>query len=307
VIIKESWTVEAKRFKGVLVKAASPGANKLLFSQSFSGIRSLGAGGYDINSIALAINSILAVYYFLLTGARMGSYRPTLLLDDIREFPLPECAQVSMRELSAMTEGAIDGRVKEIYGLKDAEWVLVEDLFKYTLRDFKGGLNSPGRRLTRTMDSEVKNGADEAILMAYCEYLKRVLRAGFGEEKEVCATIFREGNGPFLPVRMVAIHLHPPAGPSTRVEKIDSLELLEKLKKLDQKFLKSNKRSADGGIFYQRVARVYDTVLMGDSQVPTVFIVKPDQVRYWTRSMALRDADEIAGDIMLWREGSATK
>jgi hypothetical protein len=46
---------------------------------------------------------------------------------------------------------------------------------------------------------------------------------------------------------------------------------------------------------------------MGESEVPTVFIVKPDQVRYWTRSMALRDADEVAGDIMLWREASEAK
>ena len=37
-------------------------------------------------------------------------------------------------------------------------------------------------------------------------------------------------------------------------------------------------------------------------KVPTIFLVKPDKVRYWTRSMALRDADEVAADIILWQK-----
>ena len=36
--------------------------------------------------------------------------------------------------------------------------------------------------------------------------------------------------------------------------------------------------------------------------VPTVFLIKPNQVRYWTRSVALRDADEVACDLMQWAE-----
>ncbi|MHC4212027.1 MAG: hypothetical protein ACYSWP_01515, partial [Planctomycetota bacterium] len=56
-----------------------------------------------------------------------------------------------------------------------------------------------------------------------------------------------------------------------------------------------------GGIFYRRVAQIYDTVKIAGRKVPTIFLVKPDKVRYWTRSMALRDADEVAADIMLWK------
>lgn len=307
VIIKESWTVEAKRFKAVLAKAASSSANKLLFSQSFSGIRSSATSEYNINTVALAINSILAVYYFLLTGARMGSYRPTLLLDDIREFPLPQPLQLSNTELTAMSEDAIDERVKEAYGLKDAEWVLVEDLFKYTLRDFKEGKNSPGRRPTRALDGEQEDRESEFVLKAYCEYFSRVLRAGFGDDKQVSATIFTERSEPFLPVRLVGIHLETPGKTFIKLESIDSPELIKRLKELDKKFLKSPSGRTNGGIFYQRIARIYDTISIGSRKVPTVFIVKPDQVRYWTRSMAMRDADEIAGDIMLWREESEAK
>ena len=55
------------------------------------------------------------------------------------------------------------------------------------------------------------------------------------------------------------------------------------------------------GIFYQRVARIYTSAQIQGQSVPTIYIVKPDKIRYWTRSMALRDADEVAADIMLWR------
>jgi type I restriction-modification system DNA methylase subunit len=309
-IMKESWTVEAKRFKGVLVRAGNSRTNKLLFSQSFNGIRSLGMDGYDINTIALAINSIFAVYYFLLTGARMGNYRPTLLLSDIRDFPLPRSASITTEELAVMAEVTIDERVKEIYGLKEAEWVLVEDLFNYTLRDFQEGEKSPGHKPTIAAIEGFEKVDKEPILRAYCDYFTRVLRAGFGQDKHVSATIFRGESEIYIPVRLVAMHLDTPGKSFIRVEDINSSLLIERLKKLDAhffEFLKSRNRYTEGSVFYQRVARVYDSMLIDGREVPTVFIVKPDQVRYWTRSMAMRDADEVAGDIMLWREESGSK
>jgi hypothetical protein len=53
-------------------------------------------------------------------------------------------------------------------------------------------------------------------------------------------------------------------------------------------------------------SRIYQTVEVEEKgkmrKVPTVFLIKPNQVRYWTRSVALRDADEVAFDIMQWAE-----
>jgi hypothetical protein len=142
---------------------------------------------------------------------------------------------------------------------------------------------------------------NESVLAAYCDFFTRVLRAGFGQDKKISATIFREEGKTSVPVRLVAIHLDSPGESLVRLENITSPSLIKRLRKLDAKFLKSRKRRAEGGIFYQRVARVYDTMLVEGREVPTVFIVKPDQKRYWTRSMAMRDADEVAGDIMLWQ------
>jgi hypothetical protein len=88
-------------------------------------------------------------------------------------------------------------------------------------------------------------------------------------------------------------------GSSIRYELITSPTLLVRLQDLNTKFMDTSKLK--GGIFYQRVARVYDSLKIGDQIVPTVYLIKPDQVRYWTRSMALRDADDVVADALLWR------
>ncbi len=42
--------------------------------------------------------------------------------------------------------------------------------------------------------------------------------------------------------------------------------------------------------------------------IPTVFLIKPNQLRYWTQSVALRDADEVASDLLHWSQlGSPEK
>ena len=78
---------------------------------------------------------------------------------------------------------------------------------------------------------------------------------------------------------------------------INSSELLEIMDKLN-KMLLEREDTESGGIFYQRVAKVYASVELNGINIPTVYLVKPDKVRYWTRSMALRDADEVSADIM---------
>jgi hypothetical protein len=293
-IVKGSWTIKDKRFKAVLVKGSSS-SDKLLYVESFNGIQA--NDEHIIGTIVVAMNSILSVYYFFLTAAELGNYRPKLLLHDILKLPLPKKNISCEIDLEHCNENAIDLESKKLYGIKDSEWVLIEDHFNYTLPDFKGDENSPGRQSTR-------NEGSEGILEAYCQYFIRVLEAGFGKDRKVSTTIFTEGNKSQLPVRLIAVHLDLPGKQFIHPENIDSQELIERLHSLDATYLKSVKGRTHGGIFYQRVARVYDTVMIDGKKVPTIFIIKPDQVRYWTRSMAMRDADEISGDIMLWQDTS---
>jgi hypothetical protein len=76
--------------------------------------------------------------------------------------------------------------------------------------------------------------------------------------------------------------------------------LLQKLQELEE--VLRAKPPASDGITFQRVARVYDDYVLDRRRVPTLYIIKPDQARYWTATAGMRDADEAFNEIMLWQE-----
>jgi hypothetical protein len=145
----------------------------------------------------------------------------------------------------------------------------------------------------------------EPELFDYCEHFIRVLKAGFGDDRAVSATIFHDSQDSRMPVRMVAIHLDLPREELVIIEDIDSSELCQRLTELDAKLLQA--MPDRGGVFFQRVARIYDEVKHGRRVIPTIYIVKPDRIRYWTRSAAMRDADEVAADILQWAESRSAE
>jgi hypothetical protein len=153
----------------------------------------------------------------------------------------------------------------------------------FTLSDFLEGERSVGRQRTNP------NG-DEAHIRLYCSYFIRVLKAGFGTDKKVNATIFQSDNED-MPYRLIAFTLGEASTEAIDIKSIGSAQLLSEFEKLN---LAS--KGQGGGIYNQRFVRIYDA----SSGTPTVFIVKPDQMRFWTRSTGLQDADEVALDLFTW-------
>ncbi|MFH1719403.1 MAG: N-6 DNA methylase [Planctomycetota bacterium] len=302
-IIKQSWKAEG-RFSSFIV-LPDKSEKGIICSKSYVSVHGKKTDDMQLKAACLSYNSILAVYYLFLTSGRCSGFIPEAYVEEIVSVPIPEVKPGIFDELRDLRD--VDERIRQVFGFRDAEWALIEDMNEFTLPDFKGGPHSPGRQSTRPANRERAEEETESVLVTYSDYFIRVLRAGFGQDKQISASIFTEGSQASLPMRLVAIHLETPEKPFVRVENIDSLDLIERLNELDTKFLKYRRRPAEGGIFYQRVARVYDSMSIDGRRVPTVFIVKPDQVRYWTRSMAMRDADEVAGDIMLWQEESRSK
>ena len=133
----------------------------------------------------------------------------------------------------------------------------------------------------------------DSHLVQYSQFFLRVLRASLGNV-EVSATVFQSSRS--LPVRLVAFHLDSMGREDVVLEKISSDLLLKRLNEFATELM-SNAPSA--GVLYQRVAMVYSSVRLAGRAVPTVFILKPDQLRYWTRSAALRDADGVVADALM--------
>ena len=288
-IAKQGWQVE----RGRLHAALNTTREGVLCSKSYVSIHASEEALPQLEAACLCYNSILAVYYLFLTSYRLGTYRPEVLVHELLSLPLPEPQGSLLADLSSFED--VDEQIRKLFSFKQAEWTLVKDLVRFTFADFKGNESSPGRRRT-------KRGG-EADLKAYARSFAGVMKAGFGTDKKVCATVFQETSEPHLPVRLVAIHLGWPDAEEFRVESIPLGRLRTRLHNLNEKFL-ATPEGREGGIFYQRVARVYDTVKRRGVSVPTVYLIKPDRLRYWTRSAAMRDADEVAADIMSWQEGS---
>jgi len=303
-IIKQGWQTEHGRFRATVVRSDEE-SKGVLCSQSYITVHVDRSNSTYLDSACLSYNSKLAVYYLLLSSGRLASYRPEPLVSEMLDVPIPEPRPGLLRNIQSLDD--VDMRIKELFNFKSSEWTLVEDLFRYALADFKMGETSPGRRPTRRVSNR---GAVEPDLRVYCQGFLRVLRAGFGSEKNVCATVFHEvpeysglPNIRELPVRMVAIHFDRMDGEEVQISDMtDSFSLWQRLQELNEKYIRGQNTT---GYQSQRVVRVYDAVRHNGRSIPTVYLVKPDQLRYWTRSVALRDADDVAADIMIWRDNSS--
>jgi hypothetical protein len=294
-LLKQGWSVEKERFQARIVIPEDLGQG-VLCSQSYVSVCASEGEESLLEAACLSWNSLLAVYFLLLTSGRFSAYRPETLVKELERVPIPEPQPKLLDGLRSVED--IDQRVRDAFDFKDAEWVLVEDLFNVTLPDFKGGSGSPGRQRTQRRNEST----EEPELRSYCEYFIRVLKAGFGQDKNIAATVFHETREDLLPYRLIAFELDKPTTEQLHIEPLDSPALLSELQRLNKTWLGRNKTES-GSIFHRRVARIYDY----HGGIPTIFVLKPDACRYWTRSMGLHDADEVAADFAHWQAATSVE
>jgi hypothetical protein len=294
-IMKQTWVAASGRFRAVMVDA-EPGERGVLCDRAYVSVHVAPKDKDILATACLCYNSAYATAYLLLTSGRFASYRPEVQVAELLSLPLPRSRGGVLDDITDSQD--VDDRVGELFGFNRAEVALIEDLFAYTLRDFKGGLGSPGRQPTRGCLSK-----PDTHLERYCDFFRRVLQAGFGPDKGICTTIFQEAAEPLLPLRIVAVHLDWPDGKRMRYQRLQDEALRQKMLDLYRKALDPT-APQESASCYPRVLRLYDTVAAEGKRIPTVFLVKPDQVRYWTRTMAMRDADQVAADIGLWENGT---
>jgi N-6 DNA Methylase len=284
IIIKQSWQAGLGRFQAAIVKSSNESEIGIICSESYVNVHIPEEQASILEAACLSYNSKLAVYFLFLSNGRFASYIPEVKPKDLLRVPIAQLNGISLSSINSFEN--VDNAIRQAFQFKDSEWALIEDVFNYTLLDFKGNASSPGRK-----------SVDENQFKQYCDYFLKVIKAGFGHNKKACATIFQDIGNYSTPVSLVAIHLNHSVNEGIKTQQIDSHLLLARLNKLNELFI-SQENSEEGGIFYQRVARIYDSVLIDGINVPTIYLVKPNRVRYWTRSMALRDADEVVADIM---------
>jgi hypothetical protein len=296
-LIKQSYLTKLGRFRAALVRSNDPEWG-VICKETYLSVRDLSLDGRHIRAACLAYNSLIATYFLFLTSSRLGHYITEAPTKELVTVPLPsDCP-----DLSAVTSFAqMDDLARQAFGLTQADWTIIDDLINIVLPDALRQAPGPGRKATirKAPSGDNEPGDDEPELSAYCQTFIRVLTSTFGRDKPVAFTIYHEPDAERVPVRMVTLHLNWEGRAPLTIEPIAADGLLDKLSTFHRDVLSKKERSANGeGLGFQRVAFFFHAHQEKHVRVQNLTIIKPDEYRYWTRSQAMRDADELAGSIM---------
>ena len=198
--------------------------------------------------------------------------------------PLPD-KPVALDHITNTEE--LDDVARKSFSLAAADWQLISDFRQHTLPDALRKTPGAGRKITQ------RTAEDAKLEPGYCDTVLRVIKGTFGPGKAVSMTIYSESGKEKLPVRMVTVRLNRAAQEPIAIEMIDADGLFGELKKFYDEQLSRKVRlsSTGGGLGFQRVAYLVRSDNKGGVSLT---LIKPDERRYWLRSLAMRDADQIA-------------
>ncbi len=242
-----------------------------------------------LKALTAYLNSSFASYLMFLTASTWGIERERVYPIEVLSLPgIPfQMSEDSVRELAYKVdiigelisvgipeadkrilkiEAEIDQIIYANLDLSESERFLIEDVLQYSLDFFQEGEKSQACNVVDTDDLV-------AYAKTFCDTVNSLLQFG---ESRASATVY-DGK---VPLRLVSIHI----GGVKDEGSITKLTSTAKLKKALENLEKQTLTEYSESIYVRRNVKIYD----GD----TIHITKPDEKRFWSRSMALRDADE---------------
>ena len=239
------------------------------------------------------LNSDLAKYILFLTASSWGIERERVLLNELLELPSPFSGVgsnvvkniatafdkiVSLKKSIICDNAKIEEQERYIlnelikhFSLSDREVTLIEDTMSFGLGLFKDGHNSVGFK--RTLQCE--NLAYATIL---CDDINTFLSSS---STRVYAQIYDvELNDP---LNLVILHF----GKEVKGVEIKNIsELRKQLQEIDKYTIQRKAPS----IYVQKHIKYYDN--------DVVYLIKPNQKRFWTKTQAMEDASSLIADII---------
>ncbi len=297
------WPRAAEVYRGPLVLAASALRgnrivaaychNDMVYSLSQFGV-SFAKGKRSLAPYLNAVlNSSLATYFVFLTATKWGLEKYEILENDVLRLPIPRLEQATARDVDDICDlerelrksarndrydtslvAELDKAVFKLYGLDRFEQVLVEDMVNHTI-DLQRN-HEKSETLLRPSVTECRKYAEHviAVIQPFLEMRKK---------RRLVADVL-DANAPLQVVRFTIMRASGNGRPNVGVEKVADLNavLNDVARNLDEEISR--------GIHTRRHLRVYS----GDS----IYVVKPSQRRFWTRSAGLNDGDAILKDLL---------
>ena len=239
------------------------------------------------------LNSDIAKYILFLTASSWGIERERVLLNELLELPSPFFSIDSdilknianaFDKIILLKQGAIcnDAKIKKQeqyifnefikhFSLSDREVALIEDTMSFGLGLFKAGHNSIGFRRTQLSEN-----------IKYAETLYNDINSFLlSSNTKVSVTIYDVQSND--PLNLVILHF----GKEVKEIEVKNIsELRKQLQEIDQYTIQKKAHS----IYVQKHIKYYDK--------DTVYLIKPNQKRFWTRTQAMEDASSLIADII---------
>jgi hypothetical protein len=238
------------------------------------------------------LNSSLATYFIFLTGSVWGVERDDVIWADFRRLPVPSIDQsaglatsviqvaremrtcaIRGRSVSRSQRESLDRAVNDLYRLEPHVAVLIEEMIGYTIHFQRNG---PQSKTLRKPDAETVSAYAEDFMGVINEFLS--LR----NERKATAEIFDLPKD--CPLQVVRFAMVPRSARARNVNIVRRQELGPLLQRITNNL--PVQIAAD--LYARRHVRFYAP---GE-----VYLVKPAQVRFWTRSAGMNDADVVLAE-----------
>lgn len=289
----QTEVLELGRYSAAVVEPS------VLFNQSFYGISFAGKDLKAARALSAILNSSLTAFQLTLGGAGWGVERPTVEPNDLLALRMPDLGKVDATLLDAVLTAeaaiaktpndtkalaAIDHAVCELYGLDRDEAILAADGVQRARPLLFEGRKHRMALIKRPSEDDLKAYASEVVrtVNAYLRARgKRHLEAVI-YSRHVAAGNAADGVPGVDAVRFAMVAGAPLGAPRVHLGSEAEIERLGAL-------LRGQVNSdVPPYLNERRQLRIYDK--------DALFILKPSEVRYWTRTAGLNDGDVVLAD-----------
>lgn len=265
-------------------------SDDLVYTTSYFGIsipKSLVNLAHYLNGI---INSSLASYFLFMTASSWGVERKKLMLQDLVRLPIPqpndsneqifEQILAIERQLpenygsptEIQLKRQLDEAIFDLYGLDEIERVLVEDTISITIDLYMNRERSVALQRPQIPELELYAIKLISVIQPFLQTLR---------ERVLVADVIEVSKSP---LQVVKFSFLPAPGREQIVQSTQAQGLKVVLSQIAEQL---PKQIADR-IFTRRDLRIYSG--------QDIYIIKPAQKRYWSRSAGLNDADLILSE-----------
>ncbi|HYT36905.1 MAG TPA: N-6 DNA methylase [Ktedonobacteraceae bacterium] len=289
-------------------EAAFFSTGKVAYSQKITGVPGQPGQENLLKWLVAYINSSLARYYHFLTSTSWAVERGTILHEEYKRMPflVPDKDDPRLKavldyfdqiaalhqqrdillsggyedDLRKLKDG-IDDLVFDLYDLSRIERQLVQDMVEYGIEFFYWSERKQ-RKLNDSKFNTIKNPGTQ-MLMEYAENFVDTVTALLRYQNQTLnAAIFQDD----APLSVVGFELAS-LSEAREVKLFEESQILQDtLRKLDRLLLEKHTPT----LYTRRHIRIYDD--------PWLYLVRPSERRFWTRSQARADADSFIMEML---------